>query len=123
MFLLLKHTKLDVYQAARSLAICCYRLTLQFPDGEKFGMVSQIRRASVSVFLNISEGASRASEKDRERFFEIARSSVAELDAAFTLAIELGFLKIGDTEELGGLLNRTFQMLSKMIRRRENRQA
>ncbi len=65
MFLELAHTKLNVYQFSQELALECYRVTKKFPSDEKFAMISQIRRAAVSVHLNIAEGCSRKSQKER----------------------------------------------------------
>ena len=76
MFLELAHTKLNVYQLSQELAMECYKITRTFPVDEKFAMVQQIRRAALSVHLNIAEGCSRKSKAERKRFFEIARGSV-----------------------------------------------
>jgi four helix bundle protein len=62
MFLTLNHQKLDIYAASKKLVLACYKLSNYLPAEEKFGMISQIRRAALSVHLNISEGASRKSE-------------------------------------------------------------
>jgi four helix bundle protein len=59
MFLQLAHTNLNVYQFSRTLVLECYKLTRQFPNEEKFAMVQQIRRAALSVHINIAEGCSR----------------------------------------------------------------
>ena len=86
MFLQLAHTKLNVYQFSQDLALECYRVTRRFPTDEKFAMISPIRRAAISVHLNIAEGCSRKTQKDRNRFFEIARGSVIEVDSAIGIA-------------------------------------
>lgn len=82
MFLQLAHTKLDIFQASKSLTLECYRITKLFPQEEKFAMVQQIRRAALSVHLNIAEGCSRKSATERKRFYEISRGSVIEIDTA-----------------------------------------
>ena len=82
MFLKLNHQKLEVYQSSRMFVLECYKLTKILPAEEKFGMISQIRRAALPVHLNIAEGASRKSEVERKRYFEIARGSIVEIDAA-----------------------------------------
>ena len=82
MFLKLNHQKLEVYQSSRMFVLECYKLTKILPPEEKFGMISQIRRAALPVHLNIAEGASRKSEVERKRYFEIARGSIVEIDAA-----------------------------------------
>lgn len=115
MFLKLNHQKLDIYSISRSFVIECYKLTNELPTEEKFGMITQIRRAALSVHLNISEGASRKSVTERKRFYEIARGSVIEIDAALDIASDLHYLKIYDIKVLGDNLLRTFQMLSRLI--------
>ena len=62
MFLKLGHTKLIVYQFSQDLVLECYKITKLFPLEEKFALVQQIRRAAVSVHLNIAEGSSRKSK-------------------------------------------------------------
>jgi four helix bundle protein len=79
MFLTLNHQRLDVYMASKKFVLECYKLTKRLPQEEKFGMISQIRRAALSVHLNISEGASRKSEVERKRYYEVARGSVMKL--------------------------------------------
>lgn len=116
MFLNLKHTELDVYKVSRTFVHHCYHLTNNLPAEERFSMVSQIRRAALSVHLNISEGASRKSVNERKRFFEIARGSCIEIDAALDIAFDLGYLHQVDTENLGTCLIKCFQLLSGLIR-------
>lgn len=114
MFLTLKHHTLDIYKASHKLVIICYQLTASFPTTEKFGLVTQIRRAALSVFLNISEGCARKSEAERRRFFEIARASLVEVDSAFDIANSLGYLNDESVEPLGDCIVRCFQMLSRL---------
>ena len=63
--------KLEIWQLAIQLSVKTYKVTKSFPSEEKFGLVSQIRRASNSVSANIAEGMSRSSMKDRARFIQI----------------------------------------------------
>lgn len=115
MFLKMAHSKLDVFQVSKSFVLACYKETKAFPQEEKFGLVTQIRRAALSVHLNITEGCSRKSVAERKRFYEIARGSIIEIEAAFEIAVELGYIQRDKLEYLGSLLIRSFQMLSKMI--------
>jgi four helix bundle protein len=85
------------------------------PTDEKFGMISQIRTAVLSVHLNIAEGASRKSENDRKRYFEISRGSIIKIDAALDVAIDLEYLNNYDLTKLGEAMIRSFKMLSGMI--------
>ena len=115
MFLELSHTKLDIFKVSKSFVLNCYRETKTFPPEEKFGIVQQIRRAALSVHLNIAEGCSRRSAIERKRFYEIARGSVIEVDAALDRAVELNYTTKERLYELGQFMIRCFQMISKMI--------
>jgi four helix bundle protein len=68
MFLDLSHTRLDVFIASKELIMLCYKIARSFPQEEKFALTQQIRRAAVSVHLNIAEGCSRRSVAERKRF-------------------------------------------------------
>ena len=114
MFINLKHKQLDVYKLIRELVKEAYSVTLKLPSEEKFNMVQQIRRASLSIKLNLSEGSTRKSTIERNRYLEIARGSVVEIDAALETAVDLNSAE-KDLELIGTLLNRCFAMLSKMI--------
>jgi len=115
MFLQLNHQKLDVFVIAKSFTLECYRFSKILPSEERFNMVQQIRRAALSVYLNIAEGCSRKSVAERKRFFEISRGSIVEIDAVLDLSEELNYSKKNELENLGGLMQRTFGMLTKMI--------
>jgi len=115
MFLNLTHTKLDVFQQSRKLTLECYRITKVFPSDEKYAMVQQIRRAALSVHLNIAEGCSRRSLAERRRYFEIARGSVIEVDTAFDIAEQLQYVKLKSIEHLGELIISCFKQLTGMI--------
>jgi four helix bundle protein len=115
MFLELSHTKLDFFKVSKEFVLTCYKETKHFPSEEKFGMISQIRRAALSVHLNIAEGCSRKSLAERKRFYEIARGSLIEVDTALDIAVNLGYTSKEKLNELGVLIIRTFQLISKMI--------
>src|SRR5437773_12521134 len=115
MFLTLNHQKLDIYSISKSFVFECYKLTRALPVEEKFSMISQIRRAALSVHLNISEGASRKSESERKRFYEIARGSVIEIDAALDVAKELQYLENIKLDKLSEYMIQTFKTLSGLI--------
>ncbi|TMI87694.1 MAG: four helix bundle protein, partial [Bacteroidetes bacterium] len=91
MFLDLAHTKLDVFKVTKEFVLLCYKETKSFPSEERFAMIQQIRRAALSVHLNVAEGCSRKSVAERKRFYEIARGSVIEVDTAFDIAFNLGY--------------------------------
>jgi len=111
----LSHKKLDVYQMSLRLIEEVYKATKTFPKEELYVLVSQIRRAAISVCSNIAEGASRMSKKEKKRFYEISRSSLVEIDTQFEIAIILKYYKNGQIKELEQYLESTFRMLSTMI--------
>ena len=74
------YRRLAAWQKADELAYQVYQATKQFPGDERFGLTSQMRRASVSVAANIVEGYAHSSAKEQRRFFEIARASLTELE-------------------------------------------
>ena len=115
MFLSLKHKEMRVYQTARELGKEVYRFISILPKEERFNMVDQIRRASLSVKLNIGEGASRRSAIERKRYYEIARGSVSEMDGIIESAVDVGYCKIGDWPQLGELINKAYAQLSKLM--------
>ncbi|WP_412027744.1 four helix bundle protein [Deinococcus yunweiensis] len=87
---------LDVYGLAVDFAASIYELSAVFPDAERFGLTSQIRRASTSVALNIAEGRGRGTDPDFARFLWQARGSVFECVSAVHLARRLTFLAADD---------------------------
>jgi four helix bundle protein len=115
MFLQLNHQNLEVFKKSKSFVIECYKICKQFPPDEKFGMISQVRRAALSVYLNIAEGCSRKSEAERKRFFEISRGSLIEVDAAFEIADELGYFNTAKKDTVGALIIECFKMLTAII--------
>lgn len=86
------HTDLKLWQEAMRLAEEVYALTDTFPKTETYGLVSQTRRAGISVPSNIAEGAARGSKKEFIQFLMIARGSLSELDTQLELARRLGFI-------------------------------
>jgi four helix bundle protein len=115
MFLKLNHQKLEVFNVSGQFVLECYRLSNILPADERFGMVTQIRRAAVSVYLNNAEGSSRKSEAERKRYYEIARGSVIEIDAALDIAHDLEYLKNYDTGKLGETMVLSFKLLTGLI--------
>lgn len=74
------------------LAKRTYELTSEFPADERFGLVSQMRRAAVSIPSNIAEGHARRTAKEFAQFLSHAEGSIAELDTQLALSVDLGFL-------------------------------
>jgi four helix bundle protein len=115
MFLQLKHTNLDVFKFSHELVLECYRVTKSFPDNEKYTMVSQIRRAALSVHLNVAEGCSRKSASERKRFYEVSRGSLIEVDTAFDISFKLEYVQMEQLKNLENLIITTFKILSGLI--------
>ena len=103
------YKELEVWKEARKLVSEVYKLTLKFPKSETFGLISQINRSVVSIPSNIAEGCARYSDKDTNKFIDIALGSIAELDTQLILAQDLGFA-IYD-EDLINLFNRVNALL------------
>jgi four helix bundle protein len=104
-----------VYLLSLQLIKEIYKVTRLFPKEEQYVLISQMRRAAVSVASNIAEGASRTSKLEKKRFYVISRSSLVELDTQLELAIKLEYYTKGQMSELEQGLESTFRMLSKMI--------
>ena len=115
MFLTLNHQKLDIYAVSRTFVLECYKMTKNFPAEERYNLISQIRRAALSVHLNIAEGCARKSEGERKRFYEVSRSSLIEIDAALDISGDLEYCSPEVLQPLGLAMTRCFSMLSKMI--------
>jgi four helix bundle protein len=100
-----------VWQSGIQLLKQVYVLTQQFPGEEKFGLVSQMRRAAVSVPSNIAEGQARRSTAEFAQFLSIAQGSLAELETQVIVSIELGFCSNDSTNGLLGVIHRLQKML------------
>ena len=115
MFLKLKHTTLDIFQATKSLVLECYKSAMLLPPDEKYAMMQQIRRAALSVHLNVAEGCSRKSQAERKRFYEIARGSLIEVDTAFDVAVNLKYCTETQLSGLGEKIVNVYKQLSGLI--------
>ena len=104
--------KLDVWHRAVEFGDVVYSLPRQFPSDERFGLTSQMRRASVSVSSNIAEGSGRVSDRDFGRFIEIAYGSVMEVVSQAEIAQRQNFLSVEDCNELKRKAEELARMLS-----------
>jgi four helix bundle protein len=110
--------KLDVWKKSRVLAKNIYTQSKGFPEDEKYGLTSQVRRAIISTCSNISEGASRISRKEQKHFYEIAFSSLMECMNQVRIAGDLDYLE----ENNIGEIREQVQMISYMlVKLRESR--
>ncbi len=92
------HKDLEAWKKSIELVTEIYKLTQNFPEEERFGLSSQIRRAAISIPSNIAEGCARSTDKDTLRFLDIALGSCAELETQLIIAESLGFILLKDIE-------------------------
>ncbi|MDP7247515.1 MAG: four helix bundle protein [Candidatus Peribacteraceae bacterium] len=85
-------TDLDAWKLAHELFLKIYKWTNEFPDSEKFGLVSQMRRSAISITSNIAEGFGRYQAADKKHFYIMARSSATELESQILVSRDLEFL-------------------------------
>lgn len=104
--------KLDVWRKATGLASLVYDVTKRFPDSERFGLVSQMRRSSVSVAANIAEGSGRRSRRDFVRFLDVAYGSLMETVSHATIAADQRFLQPDDLKRIITGADEVARMLS-----------
>ncbi len=106
------YEELIVWQKAHQMVLQIYKFTLSFPDNEKYGLVSQIRRAAVSVPANIAEGYKRRTKPDKRRLMNIAQGSLEECRYYLTLANDLNY---GDTIKIKEQLEEISKMLEAYV--------
>ena len=92
--------KLDIWKKAIELTKLIYKITVDFPITEKYGLKSQIQRAAVSVASNIAEGSSRRSEVDFARFLEMSIGSAFEVETQLIIGEELGYISKSNYESI-----------------------
>ena len=102
---------LIVWQKAMDLVRAIYNLTTSFPTDERFGLISQVRRAAVSVPSNIAEGPARHTSREFVQFISHAEGSLAEVDTQLTLSNQLGFCNGPQTVEIFSLIEEIRKML------------
>jgi len=110
------YKNIKAYQLADALVIEIYKATKKFPKEELYGLVSQLRRAAVSIPTNVAEGASRQHEKDYVHFLYIARGSAAEVEYLSSLARRLGYLSDQEHEKISAAAGEVAKMLVGLIR-------
>jgi four helix bundle protein len=109
-------TDLLVWQKAHSLVLEVYRLTKMFPKDELFSLVSQLRRAVISITSNIAEGFGRISEKEKLHFYSFAYGSLLEVKNQILVSKDLNYLKIADHNKLEEQITEVAKMLQGLIK-------
>ena len=115
-------TDLDAWKLARELRKSVYNLTKNFPAEEKHVLVSQLRRAALSVTANIAEGFGRYSYQENLQFCRQARGSAYEIRDHLTTALDAGYLPRAGWQEADALAQRVIQVLNGYIRSTQARQ-
>lgn len=108
--------KLQIWEKGMDIVVDLYRLTDTFPETERYGLVSQMRRAAISIPSNIAEGSSRYSEKEQFRFSELSLGSSFELETQLRASDRLGFVKTEMSQELLHSIVEEQRMISGFMR-------
>jgi four helix bundle protein len=114
-----RYESLEITNDIHRLIRETYLITTNFPSEERFGLTSQIRRAVVSILLNIAEGHARSSTKEYARFVSISIGSLVEVDAAMKVAKSLEFVKNGSTPLFDELVQKVYFTLVAIRKRLE----
>jgi four helix bundle protein len=112
-----KFRRLEIWQKAMSLVTQVYQATERFPQHELYGLTNQIRRAAVSITLNIAEGSGADSDQEFRRFLVLARRSTYEVMCGLEVAVQLKYLPDGDAELLLNSLEELSAMLHGFIKK------
>ena len=117
------YTDLRVWDEAHRPTLAIYKDTRAFPNEERFGLISQIRKSSCSIGANLAEGCGRRSDGEMARYVQIAMGSGSELSYHLFLARDLGFLADDEYSDLNLSLERVMKMLSALSGRLRNAHA
>jgi four helix bundle protein len=109
--------ELKVWQLGMRIVKEVYSSSTLIPEKEKYGLISQITRAAVSIRSNIAEGSSRASDRDNRRFLEIALGSSFELQTQLLILEEINYLKSEKTKSLLEMITEEQKMIRGFIKR------
>ena len=94
------HKDLDVWKLSIDFVEEIYRITEKFPSEERFGLISQLRRAAVSISSNIAEGAARKSDKENIQFLYVALGSIAEIETQLIISNRLGYCDVPEIQNM-----------------------
>ncbi len=118
---MMPYERLTAWQAAHELALAIYKTTDAFPTTERYGLTSQLRRASFSVAANIAEGVAKRGNGELRRFLDISIGSLSEISYALRLAKDLAILTEEDSNRLDALHSKAAKLtwgLYKSVRTR-----
>lgn len=111
----LSHKKLIAWQKAVEFLPPLYSLCKKLPSEEKYNLISQMKRAGLSISNNLAEGCARKSKMEKNRFFEIARSSVVEIDNCLEVCIIVNYLTKEDIKKVDERNVELFKLISGLI--------
>jgi len=111
----LSHKKLLAWQKSIQLMPMIYNLCKKLPKEEIFNLISQIKRAGLSISNNIAEGAARKSKTEKNRFFEVSRSSLVEVDNCLIVMQELNYVDTSELDEINLLILELFKLITGLI--------
>jgi four helix bundle protein len=109
--------KLKIWQRSHQMALLVYGTTAQFPKTEIYGLVSQMRRAALSIPTNIAEGCGRGGDVEFRRFMQFAMGSATELEYEFLVAKDLGFIKPEEYGPLAETISEIKRMLTSFFKK------
>ena len=107
---------LEAWKIAHELVLDIYKITKNFPKEELYCLVSQMRRAAISIVANIAEGFSRYHYKDKIKFYYQSRASVSEVQTFLLLAKDLGYINFETCKNLGEKANQARRLINGLIR-------
>ena len=111
-----KFTDLDAWQYGHRLVVAIYKETTQWPREEQFGLVSQVRRAAVSVTSNVAEGFSRSTKVDKKHFYVMAHGSLTEVQNQLLVARDVGYMSAAIFDELAAMTITVHKLLTGLIK-------
>jgi four helix bundle protein len=113
-----RFTELKVWQRGHALVLSVYRMSVGFPQVERYGLISQLRRAALSVPTNIAEGSKRLTGQEYGRFLNIAEASLAETEYLLMVSRDLGYITPGQAsvafKEISELSRMLFSLRKKV---------
>jgi four helix bundle protein len=109
------HKDLRVWQQSIEMVTSIYLMTQSFPKEEMFGLVSQLRRASVSVPSNIAEGYARGTDKEKLHFLRISSGSMSEVETQLMLSLNLGYIDQEKYNKLSETVTSVWKQLNSLI--------
>jgi four helix bundle protein len=108
------HENLNLWKKALEFVVDIYRVTEQFPRDEKFGLTSQLRRASVSIVANVAEGRHDDQQREFRQFLAHSQGSPSEVDTELVISHRLAYLKNSDYERLTEELDHIGRMITRL---------